>query len=508
MLLRVVVGQTRFALPGLATDGKGIARGREMAVRFVGLDRLVSFLRFFTANHNLDDLGQVKLLQARREHGPRELVLFASRVSPVLAEVVAQAARTAGGPVYTGAARHFVPVREAAAPLGWDVDAVVDSPADFVLYRADGADPYRVEGEMALSSLLLRLEPQRVMGAKVPGDTLIVLARRGVASALAAYLHRAELGPPGAAGFRAFGAFCAVEGAQGGGAFRGQGREWLFLRLENVPPRMEGLLTATPGLQPAVPVGNAPHLAVAVGYRHPVHLEACRGVIPSDRFVLFPPPPEGVWIVDPVPTLAPIADIVRLELPPSSPAPAKVMRPSATAWEELAVNVELAPTGHESGRVAGVIVPPHALPWLRRLVYALPALALRRLRVALLQEGVLVLAEDELEGLPFGTLLSSPRPGVLVPLGMALRPAVSPRVLAERFGLVEGAVLVFAAPGRAPLLVSPAAIHPLESRVLLDQGLTWAPTREPVPAPPRDEIDIVNDPVGPWPMPLWGGRPR
>jgi len=503
VLLRVVVGQIRFALPGLAVDGKGIARGREMLVRFAGLDRLVSFLRFFTANHNLDDLGQVRLLTARRERGPREILLVASRVSPVLAEVVAQAARTAGSPALTGAARHFVPVREAAAPLGWDVDAVSDAAADLILYRADGADAYHVEGEMALSSLLLRLEPQRVAGGGGHASSLVVLARRGVAGALAGYLHRAELGAAGEAGFRAYGAFCAVEGAEGRAGARG-GREWLFLRLENVPPRMESLLTRTPGLRAAVPVGNLPHLAVAVGYRHPVHLEACRSAIPGDRFVLFPPPPEGVWIIDPVPTLAPIADIVRLELPLAPASPAPPLRPAASAWPELAVQVELAPTGRDVGRVTGVLIPPRALAWFRRLVYALPAMALRRLRVARLAEGILVLAEDALEGLPFGTLLSSPRPGVLVPLGMTLRPAVSPRVLAERFGLTEGAVLVFMGGDAGPCLVPGSAIHPLEARVLLDQSPPLAPPFTPVPAPTPDEIDLVNDPVGPWAMPLWG----
>jgi hypothetical protein len=299
-----------------------------------------------------------------------------------------------------------------------------------------------------------------------------------------------------------------VEGTDAAPDLSGRGREWLFLRLENVPARMHGLLTGTPGFRAATPVGTAPNLVVAVGYRHPVHLDACRGVLPSDRFFFFPPPPEGVWVVDPIPTLAPLADIVRLEMPMSGVAATTALRPAETAWPELAVNVQLAPSERENGRVVGVLVPRRSLPWLRRVVYALPSMALRRLRVALLAEGVLILADHELEALPFGTLLASPRPGVLVPVGMSLRPAVSPRVLAERFGLSEGAVLVFPGAEERPFLVPGSAIHALESRVLLDPELPPLATFEPLPEPSRLDVDIVNDPLGPLAMPLWGGLRR
>ena len=36
------------------------------------------------------------------------------------------------------------------------------------------------------------------------------------------------------------------------------------------------------------------HVAVAIGYRHPLHLGACRHALPEDRMFLFAPPPRGV----------------------------------------------------------------------------------------------------------------------------------------------------------------------------------------------------------------------
>src|SRR5262245_18848404 len=98
MLQRVGIGQTRVNVPGLSPDSRGVVIGRQVALRFPALDRLVSFLRLWSAEQPLDDLGpSLRIVQVRAVGGTRDLVLVAPIASPALAEVAARAARTVGG---------------------------------------------------------------------------------------------------------------------------------------------------------------------------------------------------------------------------------------------------------------------------------------------------------------------------------------------------------------------------------------------------------------------------
>jgi hypothetical protein len=127
--------------------------------------------------------------------------------------------------------------------------------------------------------------------------------------------------------------------------------------------------------------------------------------------------------------------------------------------------------------------------------------------VALLDRGVLVLAAGALEGIPFGVLLDSAAPDVLVPLGARLRPAVSPSLLASKVGARDGAIVVYPALAQAPFRVPADAVVALERQVLgsLEQAAGDAgpsPVRRTTVAILAEPIEIENDRLGP--MPLWG----
>jgi hypothetical protein len=117
----------------------------------------------------------------------------------------------------------------------------------------------------------------------------------------------------------------------------------------------------------------------------------------------------------------------------------------------------------------------------------------------------LIVAADVLDGFPFGQLLHAPAPGLLVPLGWQLRPAVSPDELAARLGALAGAVVVFPGPDEAPFRIPADAIETLEARVLSDGRLRELRVETlaglPAPAAEQSEIDVENQPLGP--MPLW-----
>jgi hypothetical protein len=165
MIVPVAVGQVRFTLPGLAADARGVVSGRDMAVRFATLDRVVWFLRLLSAAGDLDAcwLG-MHLIPVRSPLGLREMLLLVPVPSTEAADLVARAARTAGGQAATGAGRHFVEYRDARAPLGYDVGEVARGPGDFVFYCADQVVTCQAEGERSLVRLLLGLELVRRPG--------------------------------------------------------------------------------------------------------------------------------------------------------------------------------------------------------------------------------------------------------------------------------------------------------------------------------------------------------
>src|SRR4029453_3064002 len=110
------------------------------------------------------------------------------------------------------------------------------------------------------------------------------------------------------------------------------------------------------------------------------------------------------------------------------------------------------------GPTVAALIPWNRVPWLQRLCYALPTSALRAYRVAALERGVLVRANEALEGIPFGTLFELAAPDVLVPVGMRLRPAVSASLLGEGLGATGGTTGVFPDRAGAPFRVPAEAL--------------------------------------------------
>src|SRR5688572_25196045 len=121
MLAPVAVGQSRFTLPGLVPDARGVVHGRELCARFATLDRLVWFFRLLTAEAPSDELWLgMRVVYGRSALGLREVIVVAPSASAQTAELVARAARTAGGQCFTGTGKHHVQYRDGRAPFGYD----------------------------------------------------------------------------------------------------------------------------------------------------------------------------------------------------------------------------------------------------------------------------------------------------------------------------------------------------------------------------------------------------
>jgi hypothetical protein len=515
MLQRVALGQIRFNLPGLAADARGVVAGKQLGVRFAAIDRLVSFFRLLSGEQSLDDLQPgLRILQVRASGGAREAIVLMPAGSTHLCDTVARAARTAGGQCFTGNGKHFVLYRDARAPLGYDAPATSQEAGDLIFYGLEHTVSYVTESELPLQKLLLRLSLQRQHGGPLVTERgpLTLTARRGLGPLVAEYLRRAQNSDKQvAATLHAWAALC-----EGGGesSFQPGSGFWLF-RLEGLPERMIGLFSRTPGLALYAPLCE--NVVVAVGYRHPIHLDACKATFPADRFFLFAPAAgegsAGVTVLAPVPQLAALEDLVRIRTPLTRDPGLAQAKPSPRP--DLVVPLRLEPSAGDTRRAVATLIPWAQSGWLKRLCYALPGTALKGYRVVLLDRGVLVISPGVLDGFPFGTLLDTAAPDVLIPLGSRLRPAVSPGLLAERTGALGGALVVFPALGEPPFRIAPEAIEPLERRTLAEAdvqtggeagagpGVAEASVRgrslvRTLPAP----IEIENDRLGP--MPLWG----
>lgn len=496
MVVRVAPGQVRFVLPHLTVDARGVALGRDLVFRFASLDRLVTFLRFVSAELGFDELGtKVQIRFVRAAHGPREVFFFVEQSSPHVTDTLARAARSAAGQAFTGAGRHFVALRDAHSPLGYDVETLAAGPGDVHLYAPDVDSAFVFEGELSLRQLLLRLELQRVQtgpesltSRRLP-PALYVTIRQGLGPALIESLHHA--GVRASAGI--------VSASQVPGAALTEPRLWLF-RIEQPPARLSGLLAHTPGLTAYVPVTDS--VAVALGYRHPIHLDACRNVFDEASFVLFPPPPGVPRVVAPVPQLRLLDDLVRVPSTAAlAPASASVSAPAPIDLETHLRLVRVPPRGE--GPV-GTLVPWTQVGWVQRIGVGLPQPALTSYRIVALPQGLLVVAAESLQWFPFGTLLTSVARGVLVPVGFGLRPAVSHALLEERLGTADGSLVVFPAPDGKPFRVASGDLVPLEKHVLGHLPVDRQTPRWALGESGRDAGAPEVRYRGGLSMPLWG----
>jgi hypothetical protein len=504
MLTPVGFGQARLVLPGLVPDARGVAAGRELVARFPTLDRLVWFLRLCSGAPAPDELWLgLRVLQVRSGLGLREVVALMPNPPGQTGDLVARAARNAGGQCFTGTGRHYVQYRDGRAPFGYDSTEISHEPGDLTLYATDSTAPYQVAGEIPFERLLLGLELRRRPGALetlIPtgeGTAVYATARRGLGPRLIEHLLRA--------GVRAAASLCEPERPS---AFGVATPFWL-LRAEELPPRLAPLLAGTPGVVPYTAVLD--NVLVASGHAHPIHLEGCRALLAGERLVLFAPPPAGVTVLAAPPAFVPVADLVPLRAPPVLEAAPAPIRSSAPGPFDVPLRLE--PASGVVPRAVAAWVPWSQAAWLRRLCYALPPAALRGHRVALLEPALLVLGggpgmAGDLGGLPFGQLLDEVAPGVLVPVGMRLGPLVGPRELSDRLGVTEGTFLVFPGPAATPLRVAAGQIVPLERHILaqlhVDADRPASARRVPAPAEEAAAPDVHHDPLGPWP--LWGLR--
>jgi hypothetical protein len=494
-LEHVAHGQSRFMTPGVAPDPRGVVLGRFLVIVFPTLEGVVSWLRLYSHEASLDELVTgLEIVRVRTPLMSREMILKIPAISSYAGDRAARLARLVGGTIYTGTAKHFVKYRDDRSPYGYDAVEITALPqgAELVVHGDDFTQTYAREGELELSRLLFRLSLRRVPGAQRLGPEergeLVLAVARGLGDGVIRYLWRNK-----------------VEGEVGlvtpknrpsdvGGELRGD-PSYLLMRVRNLPERILELFLGTPGIDVFRPVSG--NVAVAVGWAHPVELASVASLLPEDTYHVFWPGDRVDVLAGPL-ELSRRAALTRIDLelePVREPRQGGVATPDA-----VAVALRLAPAAGLARRVTATLIPLTLTAHFKRLVYLLPPPALRGLRVAVTDRGIVVVANHDLDVIPLGALLTELAPGILVPIGLEVVPRVSPEVLAAALGHGSGVLTVFTPEG-PPFQLPEAKLAVLERRTLAKLDAEVVEVREVALAPPGDP-SVVNDSLGRFA--LWG----
>lgn len=462
-LERIALHQTRLRTPGLALDPSGVALGSRGLVLLPTIERLVAFLSIFTRDRSFGDLlgereagcpeseGALEVMVVRSPLKTREVVVSFPASSTTLLDVIADVARLAGGLTFTGTSRYYVQYRDKTAPFGYDVVDLlrVEQGTDFALHHVTFTQAYSRERTIDLADLVARLEPRHdPTVSALNARPLWITAEQGIASALVAYLAR-----------------CGVDAEVGivelaaESSFDEGPRRVAIVRVNDLPPRLERLVTRTPGIRGFVPSG--PGVAVEVGHRHPIHLNGLP-VFPPNGLALLPGPRVGrtPLLINALPQMASVSALVGVKLE------GKIVKASAQRTPEgLAVPLQLAPAVSGAKQITASLVPIDRAPLLRRLAYALPTASLEAATIARvtatgLGEMIVVRIPGGVDAIPLGQFFSERAGGLFVLAGHDLVPACAPAHLARAIGAsTTSAVFVFREPGDPPATVRAFAIE-------------------------------------------------
>jgi hypothetical protein len=493
MLDPVALHQTRFNTPGVVPDGRGVLLGKLGALLFPSVDALVGYFRVFGEEASLDEiLPKLRIVEAKVQSGGRQFLVLFHAASSYLLDRAARIAALVGGLSFTGSGKHFVRYRDARSPLGYDARQLSSEPADFLLYDLGFSLALSSVRELAFAQLVVRLSPRALPGLQDPEldrDTLWVMAREGLARPLLGYLWRNQV-RAGAA---------IVEGVVEAGASFAARPRWLLARAQDLPARLFTLFRELPGVEVYQQIGE--RCLVEVGYRHPIRLDACGSIFDADKLYVFSGARDAVEIVA-APELVPVHALIErgYALDERKPAVALAARPA----HKITVPLRLVPA-EVGDKVSATLVPWARVAWLRRLVYAAPQRLLQSARVVPLDEGLLIVSEEGLSSVPIGQPFWRPAPGVLVPIGQRLEPAVAEDVLAEHLGASAGRLVIFAPGAERPFTIDAAAMAPLGrsalERIALDERAIEAVPAEGAAA---EGVQVEHGDAGLFP--LWGFR--
>jgi hypothetical protein len=235
---------------------------------------------------------------------------------------------------------------------------------------------------------------------------------------------------------------------------------------------------------------------VELGYRHPVALRACP-VFDPNGLVLIRGRGDEPWSLPRMPQMGDLRAFARVELR-SGDSDASESTGSSTP-DAVRVPLRVVPSVSPWKNVTATWVDPQHVSLLRRLAYALPRQTISRTQVAVTPQGAFLRSPQGIEAVPLGTFFVEIHPGLFIPAGYDVIPAVASEVLYRALGASSDKVLFVDTAARAHA-VDESAFVPLET-ALLEAG-AWEPLVAQAIELALDEkpIDLKLVPLGAFPM--------
>jgi hypothetical protein len=149
--------------------------------------------------------------------------------------------------------------------------------------------------------------------------------------------------------------------------------------------------------------------------------------------------------------------------------------------------------------VTAAWLKPEEMPLLRRIAYVLPRQTVTKTTVAMTSRGAFVRCQTGIEAIPLGTFFVELHPGLFVPAGYEVTPAVSPDVLFNALGAPAGQV-IFITPEARAVAVAEDAFVPLETSLL--EAKPWEPIVAEAIEKALEEkpLDLRLQPLGLFPL--------
>lgn len=524
-----------FVVPGLFQDARGIVVSSDAAIVVHSQDQLQALLRIVSDESSLIELLSGLHIEELRSSVGGQGYMLRLRVSDSrVLDRLARAAAFCGGQLSVGAGRHFVRYRDAQSPYGYDALSIVaGSDGDYVVYAPQTTVIYGRAGQLSLQQLCRkpRLLPRlgghaAALRAHDPREPLWLLVPSLLLPRLLRYLWLRQIE-------------AAVMLPQPGSSTLTA--QHTLLRVPGEVARSPGALQGLPGLRWLSAITD--HIAVELGYAHPLNLQSLASLFSDDERHLFLADPPGLLSL-PASPFVPARHVVRLEdVDAPGTAAHRDDRQANVALDSAGFGDRLQPA-RVALRLVQAIGSPQAaaaalVPWsqiarLAKLSYLLPPNALAKLQAAALRDGLLVVGD--VSYLPLGDLFYEAEAGsqLLVPLGLTLVPRISAAALraqleagADRWLLVQpaqsasrGSVDASTAARRDRGERIPLSLHELPTSALRPLGqqlvlrLTAQPLElldlaalasEPNAATAANEApQAVYGSLG-WLWPLWGG---
>ena len=492
MLERAALHQTRFRTPGVTPDARGVVLGQKGVVLFPSLDRLVAFFRAYGDEGSIDEL--LPSLVLRRVVTPlktRELMLSVQAESSYRMDRIAGVAKLAGGLVFTGTSKHFVKYRDGSSPLVYDVEELLDDPADLILYHDTFRQAYSFGRDLQFRDLVFKLQPRRVPKAPGAEDTLpprlLATAEVGIGGAMLTYLFRWRI--------RARAALAEWPSAS---AFDDRPTRLYVFDMSEVPERVARLFAVLPGVHVFAPLGAG--YAVELGHEHPIALESCGSLFGDAALHLFRGDGE-VLVVSPLPPFAPVRTLVRTDVALEGPEPRDGAGEGGPETLSLSLPLRLAPSTEPWRAVTATVVPVEQRVWLARLLYALPPKTLAALQVAAGEDAFYLVDRAGIEGVPLGIFHTEVAERIYVPAGYAIVPAVSAAVLQDLVRERGDGTVFFDAATATPRVVPKASFGPVSRRMLKE--IAAVPISAARPEADEPELPLLRY-EKPRRFPLWG----